>query len=302
MSISPYHIPVLLKESIEGLNINENGVYVDVTFGGGGHSGEILNHLKKGKLIAFDQDKEAIKNKIRDERIMIVNTNFSNLKNSLQEIGVVSVDGLLADLGVSSHQFDTPHRGFSFRFESDLDMRMNQEQGISAWDIIRTYSAEKLQYVFSNYGEIRNARTLAAVIIEVRTAQSIRSTKEFIAAIKNCIPFKNESQYLAQVFQALRMEVNRELESLKALLIQSAQVIRKGGRLVVISYHSLEDRMVKNFIAKGNFEKEAEKDFYGNVNKPFSAVNKKPVEPSATEIKNNPRSRSAKLRIAEKIK
>lgn len=300
MSTKSYHEPVLLQESIEGLNIKENGIYVDVTFGGGGHSKEILKHIKGGRLIAFDQDQEAIRNKIKDERITMLNTNFSNLQNSLQEIGISAIDGLLADLGVSSHQFDSSHRGFSFRFESELDMRMNQQQKTSALDIIQTYSAEKLQQVFSQYGEIRNSRTLAHTIIIARSNQKILTTKNFIDAIRGCIPFKHESQYLAQVFQAMRIEVNGELDALKALLEQSAEVIKKGGRLVVISYHSLEDRLVKNFIAKGNFEGQAEKDFYGNVIKPFSVINKKPIDPSEEEVKINSRSRSARLRIAEK--
>ena len=295
-----YHNPVLLNDCIEGLNINPNGVYVDVTFGGGGHSREILSHLENGRLIAFDQDPDALENAIQDPRFTLVSQNFRYMKNFLKMHKAIPVDGILADLGVSSHQFDIPDRGFSTRFEAGLDMRMDKAGTMSAANIINEYSERELSMVFRNYGEVENARKLAYLIIEGRHEKQINTVNEFKELIRSCIPRGKESQYLAQVFQALRIEVNNELTVLKEFLVQSAEVLKGGGRLIVISYHSLEDRLVKNYINKGKFEGEAEKDFFGNVIKPLEAVNRKVIIPGAEELQNNNRARSAKLRIAEK--
>ncbi len=296
-----YHNPVLLIESIEGLSIKPNGTYVDVTFGGGGHSKEIMKHLgESGKLYAFDQDDDALANAIDDERFILINNNFKYLKNFLKLYAATPVDGILADLGISSHQIDVPERGFSIRHKGELDLRMNRNQGKSAKDVINNYSEEELKMVFQEYGEIPNSWKLARTIVEYRKNQEIIDTEQFIEAIKSCVPKKIENKYLAMLFQAIRIEVNEELEVLKELLIQSTDCLKPGGRLVVISYHSLEDRLVKNFIKSGNFKGEIEKDFYGNQFSPYKLISRKPITPSEDELLRNNRSRSAKLRIAEK--
>lgn len=296
-----YHDPVLLEESIEGLNIDPEGVYIDVTFGGGGHSAAILAKLgPKGRLYAFDQDADAIDNYLEDGRFKLLPHNFRFLKRFLRLEGVRTVDGVLADLGVSSHQFDTAHRGFSFRFDAPLDMRMNQKAVLTAAKVVKTYNAKALQELFSQYGELRNARTLAQHIVTVREAgTSLETIGEFISAIDNCIKGKR-NRYLSQVFQALRMEVNDEIKVLKEMLWQATEILKKEGRLVVISYHSLEDRLAKNLIKKGTFGNEPEKDEFGHFELPLKATHKKIILPSAEEIGRNPRARSAKMRIAKK--
>jgi 16S rRNA (cytosine1402-N4)-methyltransferase len=297
-----YHVPVMLKECIEGLNINPSGVYVDVTFGGGGHSREILKKLDKdGVLIAFDQDPDAQRNKIDDSRFLFVDQNFGFLKNNLRLLGYKEVDGILADLGVSSHQFNEPSRGFSTRFDADLDMRMDKQRPVSAAVVLNTYPEEKLHKIFGIYGEVKNAKSLARAIVTARMEQPILTLSGFKQAIAAHVPKGKENKYLAQVFQALRIEVNAEIEVLESFLVQSAQVIKPGGRLVVMAYHSLEDRPVKNFIAKGKFRGEVEKDFFGNEQKPFKAVTRKAVIADESELQSNSRSRSAKLRIGERI-
>ena len=296
-----YHQPALLHECIEGLSINPSGTYADLTFGGGGHSREILSKLNAdGRLLAFDQDEDAISNTIDDERFTLVNENFRYLKNFLRLHKAFPVDGILADLGISSHQIDTPQRGFATRFEGPLDMRMARSQGITASDMVNTYPEEKLLSVFRLYGEISNARQLAARIVEARI-KPITTTGELKEAIKSCMPPNYENKYLAQVFQAIRIEINDEMGALQAMLKQCADTLKPGGRLVVISYHSLEDRLVKNYIKAGNPEGELQKDFYGNILAPFKSITRKPITPSDEEIASNPRSRSAKLRIAQKI-
>ena len=299
-----YHEPVMPEECMQGLAIKPDGIYVDVTFGGGGHSKRILEKLgvNEGTVIAFDQDPDAGANKINDKRFILIRDNFSNMQQHLRQQGLIPVDGILADLGVSSHQFDEPSRGFSIRYEHNLDMRMDNENGITALEILNTYSEKELVRIFSNYGEVRNSKTLAAIIIQARIQNVLTDSSSFRKAIAHLVPKANESQYLAQFYQALRIEVNRELDALKALLEQSAEVLKQGGRLVVMSYHSLEDRLVKNFISKGNFEGTDNKDVFGNaIGLSFRPITKKPIVPSVQEIKENPRSRSARLRVAEKI-
>lgn len=297
-----YHVPVLLKECIEGLNIKPNGVYVDVTFGGGGHSKEILKNLgKDGVLIAFDQDPDAQRNKIDDPRFLFVDQNFGFLKNNLRLLGYKQVDGILADLGVSSHQFNEPSRGFSTRFEADLDMRMDKQRPLTAAVVLNTYSEDKLHKIFGIYGEVKNAKSLARAISTARMDQPISTLADFKNAIANHIPKGKENKYMAQVFQALRIEVNGEIEVLESFLEQSAAVLKPGGRLVVMSYHSLEDRPVKSFIAKGKFRGEVEKDFFGNEQKPYQAISRKAIVASEEELAMNSRARSAKLRIGEKL-
>lgn len=296
-----YHNPVLLKECIEGLNIDPAGTYVDVTFGGGGHSREILKHLTTGKLYAFDQDADAEQNKIDDERFVLVRQNFRYMKNYLKMYNALPVDGILADLGISSHQIDVPERGFSTRFEGPLDMRMDQKGQVTAADVLNNYEEDKLKRMFSEYGEVENSNRLARTIVAARAERPIGTIDELKVAIKSCLKRGKENQYYAQVFQALRIEVNSEMVALKEMLMQTPDVLKQEGRLVVISYHSLEDRLVKNFIRSGKFEGDAEKDFYGNVLTPLKAVNRKPIIPTDEEIKNNSRARSAKLRIAEKV-
>ena len=294
-----YHIPALLSETIEGLNIVPNGVYVDVTFGGGGHSREILKKLgKNGKLIAFDQDEDAIKNILDDPRFIFVRSNFNYLKNFLRYHSIEKVDGILADLGVSSHHFDEAERGFSFRYDGELDMRMNKKSNLTAAQILNTYPEEKLADIFYLYGELRNSRRLASLIVKTRTEKPFDKISSFVEILKPYIGRDQEKKDLARIFQALRIEVNKELEVLKSLLQQSLEVLNPNGRLVVLTYHSLEDRLVKNFIRSGNIEGKIEKDFYGNVIAPLKAVNNKVIVASEQEVAENPRARSAKLRIA----
>ena len=298
-----YHLPVLLQESVAGLAIKPNGIYVDLTFGGGGHSAEIVGKLTTGHLYGFDQDTDAEKEaeRLHSSAFTFVKANFRYLKKYLRLYGVKQVDGILADLGVSSHQFDTSERGFSTRFDGPLDMRMDKEAGKTAREILNTYAEEDLHKLFGIYGEVKNARTLARTIALKRAAQELETIGQFKQAIASCMPKGKENKYLAQVFQALRLEVNDEMKALEEMLLQTAEVLKPGGRLVVISYHSLEDRMVKNFIQKGKFFGEVEKDFFGNELKPFTPVAPKLVTPSDQELQENNRSRSAKLRIAEKL-
>lgn len=296
-----YHIPVLLKQSLEGLDIRPEGIYVDATFGGGGHSRAILDQLTSGRLLAFDQDAEAGNNVIDDDRFTFINQNFSYLKNFLRFHNSIPVNGILADLGVSSHQFDTASRGFSTRFEGNLDMRMNSSQSITAAEIVNTYDEKDLKSLFREYGEIKNSHCVARAISSAREEQPIKSTAQLSEVVAKCFPANKQNKFLALVFQALRISVNDELSALKSLLKQSFEVLAKGGRLVVISYHSLEDRLVKNFIRTGNFEGNLQKDFYGNPIVDFKAINSRPIVPDDDEIKSNSRARSAKLRIAEKI-
>lgn len=296
-----YHQPVLLNECIEGLKINPNGTYVDVTYGGGGHSKAILAQLKGGRLIAFDQDEAAEKNKADTSKLIFVRQNFKYLKNYLRLHNALPVNGILADLGVSSHQFDTAERGFSTRFEAELDMRMDTNSQKSAKMVLNEFSEEQLKEIFKVYGEIPNASKLAYRIVHERKLKPINKVSELKNIIAPLVTRGKENQYLAQVFQALRIEVNNEMQVLKELLVQSLEVLNKGGRLVVISYHSLEDRLVKHFMRKGKFEGEVEKDFFGNSLVPFELITKKPIIPGAAEMEQNTRSRSAKLRIAEKL-
>ena len=297
-----YHDSVLLRESIDALNIRPGGTYVDATFGGGGHSKELLQRLKGGKLFGFDQDDDAIKNTLKDKRFMLINHNYRYMKKFLRYYGSLPVNGVIADLGISSHQIDTSSRGFSTRFDADLDMRMNRSGELTAENVLNSYDEAHLTRLFSEYGEIRNSKTLASRIVNERKENAIKNTAQFKQVITPVAERGNENQYFAQVFQALRIEVNDELNALKDFLEACGEVIVKGGRLVVIAYHSLEDRLVKNFIAKGRFEGEAEKDLYGNIsNLPLVAINRKPILSSEEEIKSNPRARSAKMRIAERI-
>ena len=297
-----YHVPVLLEACIAGLDIKPDGVYVDVTFGGGGHSREILKKLNKdGVLIAFDQDPDAKRNAIDDPRFLFVDQNFAFLKNNLRLLGYRAVDGILADLGVSSHQFNEPERGFSTRFESTLDMRMDKQSELTAAKVLNTYAEEQLHKIFGIYGEVKNARSLAKAVVTARVAQPINTLAEFKQAVAAHIPKGKENKYMAQVFQALRIEVNKEIEVLESFLEQTAEVLKPGGRLVVMSYHSLEDRPVKNFIAKGKVRGEVDKDFFGNQQKPFNAITRKAVVADEAELLENSRSRSAKLRVGEKL-
>ena len=301
MAETPYHIPALLSQTMDGLNINPEGTYVDVTFGGGGHSREILSHLSsKGKLIGFDQDEDALKNAIDDPRFIFVRSNFRYLTNFLKYHNVEQVDGILADLGVSFHHFDESDRGFSFRFEGALDMRMNTKSPVTAASIINTYEEEKLANVFYLYGELHNSRRIASTIVKARQSQPIALIQEFVDILKPHFSREKEKKDMARVFQALRIEVNKEMIVLQELLTQSVNVLKPGGRLVVLTYHSLEDRLVKNFLRSGNFEGELEKDFYGNILAPLKPVNTKVIVASDEEVARNPRARSAKLRIAEK--
>lgn len=298
-----YHIPVMLNPCIEGLNIKPDGIYVDVTFGGGGHSLSIVNQLTTGHLYAFDRDQEALPNadKFEEDRFTLINADFKYLKKYLALYGIKQIDGLLADLGVSSHQFDEAERGFSIRFDGPLDMRMDQSGAMTAADILNDYSAERLQHVLGMYGEVHNAKTLAHAITKARILKPFETIADLKAVAEPLAPKFKDFKYLAQVFQALRIEVNQELEALHELLTQAAEVIKPGGRLVVMSYHSLEDRLVKNIIMKGNLEGKDVKDLYGNPQLLFKAVNRKPIEADEAEQQTNPRSRSAKLRIADRI-
>lgn len=296
-----YHKPVLLEESIEGLHIMPGGIYVDVTFGGGGHSRAILNRLNGGRLFAFDQDEDAHETDLKDERLTLIKQNFRYMENYLHAYEAIPVDGILADLGVSSHQFDEADRGFSYRFDASLDMRMDKNQKLTAAEILNTYDEKELANVFYTYGELTNSRKIAARITHHRSKGLVYNTTSSLTDIlKGLYPPAKQNQFYSKLFQSLRMEVNREIDVLKDLLTQSEKVLKKGGRLCVISYHSLEDRLVKNFLNQGKFEGEAEKDIYGHVEVPFRPLSKKVITPKETEIEENNRARSAKLRIGIK--
>ena len=295
-----YHNPVLLQASVDGLNIKPDGIYVDVTFGGGGHSKEILKRLgPDGKLFAFDQDEDALANALPDERFTLINENFRFIKRFMRFYGVKSVDGILADLGVSSHQFDVPERGFSTRFDAGLDMRMSQKNDLNAYRVVNEYDEANLKRVFLDYGELKNAPVLARTIIEAREEQPIKTTDDLKAVLAKYLPERIRNKILAQIYQAIRIEVNQEMDVLKEFLEQSLEILNPGGRLSVISYHSLEDRLVKRFMKNGMFEGEPERDFFGNFSVPFKTIGKL-IVPDNAEIKENNRARSAKLRIAEK--
>lgn len=301
MMTMEYHNPVLLHETVDGLNIKPDGVYVDVTFGGGGHSKEILKRLgPNGKLFAFDQDEDAIANALPDERFTLIHENFRYIKRFLRFHGVKSVDGILADLGVSSHQFDVPERGFSTRFEADLDMRMSKRNELDAFKVVNEYDEANLKRVFLDYGELKVAPALARTIVDAREKKDIKTSEELKTVLSKYLPEKVKNKVLAQIYQAIRIEVNQEMEVLKEFLEQSLEILKPEGRLSVISYHSLEDRLVKRFMKNGMFEGEPERDFFGNFSVPFKLVGKL-IIPTDEEIKINNRARSAKLRIAEKI-
>lgn len=296
-----YHNPVLLNETVEGLNIKPSGIYVDVTFGGGGHSKEILKRLgPEGKLFGFDQDEDAFENTLSDERFVLIPENFRYIKRFLRFHGVKSVDGILADLGVSSHQFDAGTRGFSIRTDDELDMRMNQHGELTAKVVVNTYTENELIKILRKYGELDFPGKIAGTICRARIKRKINTTGDLIAILETIAPKFKEHKYYAQIFQAIRMEVNQEIDVLEKFLLQTAEVLKPGGRLVVMSYHSLEDRLVKNFMKRGNLDGSIEKDFYGNVLKPFTEIYRKPISPSEEEIELNSRARSAKLRVAEK--
>ena len=296
-----YHNPVLLQASVDGLNIKPDGIYVDVTFGGGGHSKEILSRLgPNGKLFAFDQDEDALANALPDERFTLINENFRFIKRFLRFYGVKSVDGILADLGVSSHQFDVAERGFSTRFDAELDMRMSQKNDLNAYRVVNEYDESNLKRVFLDYGELKNAPALARTIVEARAERPIKTTDELKEVLAKYLPERVRNKILAQIYQAIRIEVNQEMDVLKEFLEQSLEILNPGGRLSVISYHSLEDRLVKRFVKNGMFEGEPERDFFGNFSVPFKTIGKL-IVPDNEEIKTNNRARSAKLRIAEKI-
>lgn len=298
---SAYHEPVMLRKCIDALNIDPDGIYVDTTFGGGGHARAILKKLSEnGTLVAFDQDPEALENALDDDRLILINSNFSYIKNFLKLYKAYPVNGIFADLGVSSFQFDNAHRGFSTRFDGPLDLRMNPETDLSAGDIINRYSKEKLKQIFKQYGEIKNAGHLTNMIDNYRKDRQIATTAQLTDVARKCAPRNRENKYLAQVFQALRIEVNQELDALKKMLENGTELLASGGRLVVLSYHSLEDRLVKNFFKSGNFEGEIKKDFYGEPQTSFKVITRKPITPGEKEIEKNSRARSAKLRIAEK--
>ena len=296
-----YHVPVLLNESVEGMNLQPGGIYVDVTFGGGGHSKEILRRMDEDShLYSFDQDEDAEKNIVDDNRFTFVRSNFRYLYNFLRYYEVEQVDAVLADLGVSSHHFDDSERGFSFRFDGKLDMRMNKRSGMTAADVVNTYDEERLANIFYLYGELKNSRKLASVIVKARNNQPIVTIGDFLDLVKPLFGREREKKELAKVFQALRIEVNQEMEALKEMLQAATEMLKPGGRLVVITYHSLEDRMVKNMMKTGNIEGKSTQDFFGNVQTPFKLINNKVIVASDDEVSRNPRSRSAKLRIAEK--
>ncbi len=301
MMTGVYHIPVLAEESIDALQIQSGYEVMDATFGGGGHSRLILDQLGNGRLFAFDQDEDAAGNALEDDRLFFIRHNFRYAKNFLRHFGVEQLDAIFADLGVSSHDFDVAERGFSFRFEGTLDMRMNRNAKVDATAVVNEYAEEKLQEIFRLYGEIKNARRLANEIVKARNAQRIATTTQLKEIVALCAPRATENKYLAQVFQALRIEVNEEMEALKEFLEASLGLLRPGGRLAIITYHSLEDRLCKNFMKTGNFKGEVIKDFYGNIQTPFEVITRKVITPSETELAENPRSRSAKLRVAEKI-
>ena len=302
MNNDSYHIPVLLHAAVDGLVVNKDGVYVDVTFGGGGHSKEILSRLNSGAtLIGFDQDEDAVANSLDDSRFTLIDQNFKYLSNNLRLMKLNPVDGILADLGVSSHQFDAEHRGFSFRFDADLDMRMDSNDSLDAITVLNDYSQDALASIFWNYGELRESRKIAKRIVELRKDIPVTKTGQVINLSKGLVNKKKENQFLARIFQAIRIEVNREMEVLESFLNQATEMLLPGGRIVVITYHSLEDRMVKKFFKSGNIKGELSKDIYGNVDCPFKEITRKPILPAKEEIEINNRARSAKLRIAEKI-
>jgi 16S rRNA (cytosine1402-N4)-methyltransferase len=295
-----YHNPVLLKETVDGLNIKPDGIYVDVTFGGGGHSREIISRLgENGRLIAFDQDEDALRNAIQDDRFLLINENFRNIKRFLRFHGIKQVDGILADLGVSSHQFDVAERGFSTRFEAELDMRMNQKDELSAYHVINEYEEQDIKRVLMSYGELKNGGAMANVIVNARKDAKIKNSEQLKAVLSKFLPAHKSNKILAQIYQAIRIEVNQEMEALKEFLEQSLEILAPNGRLSVISYHSLEDRLVKRFMRNGMFEGEPERDFFGNFEVPFQIIEKL-IVPTAEEIAINNRARSAKLRVAEK--
>jgi len=296
-----YHIPALLIESIEGLNIKPDGNYVDVTFGGGGHSMEILRRLRKGRLIAFDQDDDSAANVPADKKLLFLNQNFRFLKNNLHFNGIKSIDGLIADLGVSFHQFDEPSRGFTFRQDAPLDMRMNRSGKVTASYLLNTLDEKSLADLFFNYGELINSRRIASEIVSFRTSKPLSTVKDIMDAVARLAPYRQEHKFYAKLFQGLRIAVNHEIDFLKEMLEQALELLNPGGRLVVITYHSLEDRVVKNFIRTGNFEGEEKKDFYGNIETPFRIITKKGITPGEDELAANKRARSARLRIGEKI-
>ena len=297
-----YHVPVLLNESVDGLNIKAGGVYVDVTFGGGGHSKEILSRLPEGaRLFSFDQDADAERNIIADDKFTFVRSNFRYIKNFMRYHEVDGIDGVLADLGVSSHHFDDSERGFSFRFDGKLDMRMNQRAGKTAADIVNTYEEEALADLFHLYGELKNSRKIASAIVKARSTKALRTIEDLLNIVKPMFGREREKKELAKVFQALRIEVNQEMDALKEMLLAATELLNPGGRLSVITYHSLEDRIVKNLMKTGNCEGKEEKDFFGRSSSPYRLINNKVIVPDADEQERNPRSRSAKLRIAEKI-
>lgn len=300
--MSEYHVPVLLEESVGGLNIRPGGVYLDLTFGGGGHSGEILKRMDgDGCLMGFDQDEDALVNVPDDDRFIFVNHNFRYLRHFMRFYGYREVDGILADLGVSSHEFDEADRGFSFRFDAELDMRMNRRSKLTAAMVLNSYDIDQLTAVFRNYGEVENARRLADLIVKARSQAILNTSEDFYQAIAPCIPKLKEKKYLAKVYQALRIEVNGELDALEEMMVQAMEVLKPGGRLVIITYHSLEDRIVKNFLKSGNVAGKIDKDIlYGHINHNFELVNRRVIAPSEEEIEQNPRARSAKLRIAQK--
>ncbi len=296
-----YHLPVLLQECIDGLNIDPNGIYVDVTFGGGGHSVKILDKLDKGLLFAFDQDADALENDFQDDRFTLIHQNFRFLKNFLRLHGIKQVDGILADLGVSSHQFDTADRGFSTRFDGPIDGRMDQREDLTGSKILNTYEPSELTRIFRLYGELKNAYKIGLRIAEARKEKPFETIAQLKESLIKLSPKGKENRFFAQVFQALRIEVNQEMQALEEMLMQCTQIIKPGGRLVVLSYHSLEDRVAKNIIKTGNTEGILHKDFYGNIQKPWKAINRKPIVANTEEIEKNSRARSAKLRIAERI-
>ena len=300
MSRMEYHNPVLLNECIEGLNIKPKGIYVDVTFGGGGHSKLILKHIDGGKLYAFDQDENALKNTLEGDSFKLINANFRHLKNFLRMEGVRKIDGLLADLGVSSHQFDVAERGFSIRFDGELDMRMNTNSPLSARSVVNEYGQQDLANVLYKYGELRNSRAIAREIVNARETEAIITTNQLIDVVAHMVPEKKRNQFLARIFQAIRIEVNDEMKALEEMLLDAVDLLNEGGRLVVLSYHSLEDRMVKNLMKKGNIEGELEKDFFGNPIKNLKEITRKVIVATEEQIAENTRARSAKLRIAEK--
>ena len=297
-----YHVPALLMETVDGLNIKSNGIYVDATFGGGGHSREIMRRLgKDGRLLAFDQDMDTSTNKIEDNRFVFLHANFCYLRNFLHYHNIEEIDGLLADLGVSSHHFDDETRGFSFRFDGDLDMRMNRNASLKASDILNGYAEDKLADIFYVYGEMRNARLIARAVVRERMVAPIDTVQRFLEVLKPFVGKDKEKKDLARIFQALRIEVNDEMDTLRKLLEDAVKVLKLGGRIAILTYHSLEDRLVKNFFKTGNFEGKLQKDFYGNPIVPLRLVNNKVIVASDEEVEANPRARSAKLRIAEKI-